>query len=85
MKLDFDSISQNNLDTALDSARRITPDLYQSLENPSNLNIYSELDTSQFKDFYRQQKPALTRPIIHRTRPNPYNHKNSQESQLVNG
>jgi hypothetical protein len=47
---------QQRLKAQSDSARGLpTPDLYQSLENPSNLNIYSELNTIQ-----------LTRGDLHR-------------------
>lgn len=85
LNLEFEMLKSSQLqngvgNSGVESATgQETPDLYQSLENPSNLNIYSELDCSQLirGDLYRysyqqsqphqqrkQQQQQVTAPLI---------------------
>lgn len=68
LNLEFEMLKSSQQQKGIESTTgQETPDLYQSLENPSNLNVYSELDCSQlirgdlYRHSYQQSQPCQQR------------------------
>ena len=88
--VEFETYSKNNLKDLPSTESPRTPDIYQSLENPSQINTYSELKIN--KKFTKQDsenksksyKQTMTRPVVNKLANYPKQHRNSIDSSGSN-